>query len=228
MAATYSVKKIYLAVIASVMVHASLFAFFLNEGDAMIHMDNGVQAFDQPRISLSLSKMRSVKEVVPKAEEVAPRMPEPKEVAAEIKKVAPKAKKKVVPETKEVKPTPVVAPTEKVKVAAEAEVVDEISDDNKNQEQIPIVENATFKGETSPPVYPKRALMLRQEGVVMLKALIGTNGNIKDIQIVSSSGYAQLDKSAIDAIRKWKFKPSIINGKPSLSWVKVPFEFYIK
>lgn len=146
-------------------------------------------------------------------------------VKLSISKITPKEKEVMAPAKK---PLPVVSeqvrPKEKFLVEkAASEVVEE-----QFQEQIPIVENATFKGERVAPVYPRRALMLKQEGMVLLKALIGINGNINDIQIITSSGYTILDKSAIDAVSNWKFEPSYINGKHSISWVKVPVEFVIK
>jgi len=201
MAAVYSINninynRVYLAVIVSVVVHILLVVIFLNRDSSPIYVDNAVQAFDEPRISLSISKMKPIKKIVPKAEDA--------------------------------KPIPVRAPIETVQQVVEEKIIEEIAEDNKNQEHIPIVENATFKGKRTPPVYPKRALMLKQEGVVFLKALIGINGDIKDIKIITSSGYTILDKSAIDAVRKWEFEPTHIDGKPSLSWVKVPVEFVIK
>ena len=195
-ATTYSVNNfnynhVFLAVIASVVAHIIFVGIYLNKGNAPIYIDNGIQAFDRPRISLSLSAMKPVKKTVPKIEEANP-------IPAEVQK------------------------------EEAAKVTEEFAYDTKTQEAIPVVENATFKGERSPPLYPKRALMLKQEGVVLLKVLVGINGGINDIQIITSSGYTILDKSAINAVRKWKFEPSNINGKPSLSWVKVPVEFVIK
>jgi TonB family protein len=189
-------RRVYIAVIVSVIAHMALATVFLNKNNVPIYLDNGIQAIDNPRISLSISAMKPIQK-------------------AELK-----------PEV--IKPLPVSAPIEKVKEAALEEVIEDIINEDKTQEQIPIVENATFKGKRSPPIYPKRALMLKQEGVVLLKALIDINGDIKDVQIITSSGYTILDKSAIDAVRKWKFKPSMIDGKPSISWVKVPVEFIIK
>lgn len=138
-------------------------------------------------------------------------------------------RKKIITIPEKVKPTPVKTPIIKEEVVSKInELVEEVAEEEKLQEAIPIIENATFKGQRTPPIYPKRALMLKQEGVVVLQALIDTNGDIKDVRLVTSSGYLILDKSAIDAVWKWKFEPSIIDGTPSVSWVKVPVEFMIK
>ena len=132
---------------------------------------------------------------------------------------------KVIPAPEKTKQTPVVQ--QKVVTKIE-EPTKEIADEEKFQEAIPIIENAAFKGTRTPPVYPKRALMLRQEGTVILQALIDINGSIQDIKVITSSGYEILDKSAIDAVWKWQFEPSVIDNKPSLSWVQIPVEFIIK
>lgn len=204
MAATYLVNninynRVYLAVIVSVISHMVLAVVFLNKSNVPVYLDNGVQALDNPRISLNISKM---------------------------------SERKKIPTTPDrVKPIPVKTPIPAPKIitnTATDEPTAETVEEEKIQEAIPIIENATFKGKRSPPIYPKRALMLKQEGVVLLKALIDISGNIKDVQIITSSGYAILDKSAIDAVRKWKFEPYMIDGKPYISWVKVPVEFVIK
>jgi protein TonB len=64
--------------------------------------------------------------------------------------------------------------------------------------------------------------------VVLLKVLIDKDGSVKNALILSSSGYTLLDNSAMEAVLKWKFEPLIIDGKKSLSWVKIPIEFIIK
>jgi TonB family protein len=121
----------------------------------------------------------------------------------------------------------------KVVETKEADIVEEIKkpveeNEEKVLEAIPVVENAKFRGERVPPIYPKRALQFKQEGVVVLQALIDIDGSIKNVKLVNSSGYAILDKSAINAVWKWKFEPSVIDGEPVLSWIKVPVEFVIR
>lgn len=204
MAATYlnntiNYNRVYLAIAVSVVVHILLVLFLLNKESNLIFIENGVRAFDSPRISISISKM-----------------PEPK---------------KNVPKPEKAKPVPIKTPIVKEEIIPKVtinEPVKEVAEEEKIQEAIPVIENATFNGQRTPPIYPKRALMLKQEGVVVLQALIDTNGNIKDVKLATSSGYAILDKSATDAVWKWKFEPSVIDGTPSVSWVKVPVEFMIK
>lgn len=92
--------------------------------------------------------------------------------------------------------------------------------------KIPTVSNSDLAGNKPSPYYPRRSLLLKQEGKVVLKALVDDEGNVLEVTIVSSSGFALLDKSARSTIKKWKFHPSNTkNG--SMFWVKIPVEFTI-
>lgn len=202
MAATYlnnniDYNRVYLAVVVSIAAHILLVLIFINKENTTTYIENGVRSYDNPRISINISKTSEPKKIVPKPEKV--------------------------------KPVPIENPIIKEEVVTKTnEPVEEVAEEEKFTEAIPVIENAKFKGQRTPPIYPKRALMLKQEGVVILQALIDTNGDINDVKLVTSSGYAILDKSAIDAVWKWKFEPSVINGTPAVSWVKVPVEFMIK
>jgi protein TonB len=60
-------------------------------------------------------------------------------------------------------------------------------------------------------VYPKIALAARITGVVQLKAIIGKDGNIRELQALS--GPPLLVPSAIDAVKQWHYKPYLLNGE---------------
>jgi len=57
------------------------------------------------------------------------------------------------------------------------------------------------------PKYPKKARRMGWEGVVVLEFLVDAQGNVYDIKVVRSSGYAELDQAAINALKQWKFAP---------------------
>ena len=61
------------------------------------------------------------------------------------------------------------------------------------------------------PVYPPAARSTRTAGVVRVELLIDENGEIE--QIRSVTGPILLQESAKDAVRKWKFRPMIIEGQ---------------
>jgi TonB family protein len=62
------------------------------------------------------------------------------------------------------------------------------------------------------PTYPPIAKKAHVEGTVVLKALIGKDGSMKSLVVLS--GPAMLQNSALDAVRQWKYKPYLLNGEP--------------
>lgn len=63
------------------------------------------------------------------------------------------------------------------------------------------------------PVYPPRALRAGIEGTVTAEFTIGTDGSVKDVEIVSAEPPNVFDRAVITAIKKWKFAPEIVDGK---------------
>jgi TonB family protein len=62
------------------------------------------------------------------------------------------------------------------------------------------------------PVYPPAAKKAKIQGTVVLSVVIGDDGNVKNIQVVS--GPNELQQSSIDAVRQWTYKPYLLNGNP--------------
>ena len=62
------------------------------------------------------------------------------------------------------------------------------------------------------PQYPPEAGRSRLEGTVLLMAVIGTDGSVKDVRV--ESGLPILAQAAIDAVRQWRYKPYMIDGEP--------------
>jgi periplasmic protein TonB len=52
------------------------------------------------------------------------------------------------------------------------------------------------------------------EGIVELRVLVDTQGRPADVTVVTGSGQAVLDQSAMEAVRRWKFSPALEAGKP--------------
>lgn len=192
-------NRMCLAVTASIIIHIAIVLFFVYRNNNTVYIENNVIATSSSRINVSISKLSEQKKTA----------------------TVPKIVKSISTENP-------VSINEASTTAKAETTIDEILENEHLLKDIPVVDNVTFKGTRVPPAYPKRALILKQEGVVILKALIDTKGSIKNVIILSSSGYTILDKSAIEAVWKWKFEPSVIDGKKSISWVKVPVEFIIK
>ncbi len=86
---------------------------------------------------------------------------------------------------------------------------------------------ARFRVTPRPPPYPRRALSMHQEGVVLLRALIDEQGAARQIRLQASSGYPLLDKAALQAVEEWQFMPETVNGRAVAVWVEVPVRFKI-
>ncbi len=66
--------------------------------------------------------------------------------------------------------------------------------------------------EKEPPKYPEEAKVRRIQGKVVLSAIIGKDGSVKELK--ATSGPKELQQSALDAVRTWKYKPYLLNGNP--------------
>jgi protein TonB len=62
------------------------------------------------------------------------------------------------------------------------------------------------------PSYPALARQARIQGVVVLQALIGKDGAIQNLHVVS--GHPMLTGAALDAVKQWRYKPYYLNGEP--------------
>jgi periplasmic protein TonB len=62
------------------------------------------------------------------------------------------------------------------------------------------------------PIYPTLMRQIRRDGRVELRAIISTDGTIESLQVVSGDpGFYQ---SALQAVRQWRYKPTVLNGQP--------------
>src|SRR5579872_470851 len=73
------------------------------------------------------------------------------------------------------------------------------------------------------PEYPPMARQLKIEGAVELEAVVGENGQVESVNIVS--GNPMLTKPAVEAVRKWKFTPLTPDGKPARFIAPINFNF---
>ncbi len=63
------------------------------------------------------------------------------------------------------------------------------------------------------PIYPLEAKVARVQGMVVMKALIGTDGTIKSLSVIDSPS-PLLSQAAMDAVKQWTYRPYILNGTP--------------
>jgi protein TonB len=62
------------------------------------------------------------------------------------------------------------------------------------------------------PIYPPQARMARVDGAVTLRATVGTDGKVQEVQIIS--GNPLLVQAAVNAVRQWRYKPYQLNNRP--------------
>lgn len=88
-----------------------------------------------------------------------------------------------------------------------------------------IITEPRYRTAPRPPVYPRRARDLGQEGTAMVRVKLDHAGNPAEISLLESSGYALLDHAAIRAARGWQFEPERRGGRPVTAFVHIPVRF---
>jgi protein TonB len=62
------------------------------------------------------------------------------------------------------------------------------------------------------PIYPRPAIATRTTGAVHLAAVIGADGRIRELRVLS--GHPWLVQAAVEAVRQWVYKPTTLAGEP--------------
>jgi protein TonB len=78
---------------------------------------------------------------------------------------------------------------------------------------------------TPSPKYPAQALRKGEQGTVMVSAEIGVDGVPSSVEVARSSGSRPLDRAAVDAVKRWRFRPAMADGRPTPGRVQVPINF---
>ena len=86
-------------------------------------------------------------------------------------------------------------------------------------------EAAVVVDRTPPPVYPVDVLKHGVAGTVLLIVDVAEDGSVSAAKVDRSAGDDSLDAAALDAVKQWKFKPALKDGKPVVSQVRVPIMF---
>ena len=75
------------------------------------------------------------------------------------------------------------------------------------------------------PAYPELAKLSRTEGTVILQILISKDGKVTKVEIVS--GPALLTRAAQEAVKQWKYKPTIVGGQAVEVITPVTLQFHL-
>ena len=78
------------------------------------------------------------------------------------------------------------------------------------------------------PPYPRLSKKLNEQGTVVMRVLIGSNGEPMKAEIGKSSGFDRLDESAATTVMKWRYVPGKRGGVAEAMWFNVPINFVLE
>ena len=80
----------------------------------------------------------------------------------------------------------------------------------------------------NPPKYPPEEQRRGVQGTCVLIVSIDANGGVLDVVVERSSGNRNLDRAAVQAARRWSFRPEVRDGRKIASRVRVPVDFKLQ
>ena len=78
-----------------------------------------------------------------------------------------------------------------------------------------------------PPIYPRMSRRMGEQGTVLVRVFISTEGRAEKAEIRTSSGYVRLDEAALETVQRWRFVPGKRAGQPEAMWFNVPIRFVL-
>jgi protein TonB len=78
------------------------------------------------------------------------------------------------------------------------------------------------------PAYPRASRRLNEQGQVMVRVFVATDGSPQQGEIKTSSGFDRLDQEALRTVMRWRFVPSQRFGTPEAMWFNVPVNFVLE
>jgi len=81
--------------------------------------------------------------------------------------------------------------------------------------------------ETNAPPYPELARRAHMEGVVLLEAVIGVDGSVRDVRVLSGAS-PLLDPSALEAVRRWRYRAASVGTRPVAVYLQVVITFSLR
>ena len=78
------------------------------------------------------------------------------------------------------------------------------------------------------PSYPSTARRLGIEGTSLLRVYVASDGRVTEIEVDQSAGHPDLDRAAVDAVRRWKFEPGRRGSEAIGMWVRLPVQFVLR
>jgi len=85
---------------------------------------------------------------------------------------------------------------------------------------------APRKTEDMRPIYPDIARQARIEGTVVMEAVLDPSGRVTQLHVIKS--VPMLDQAALDAVRQWRYTPSVYGGRPVSVLVTITVRFTLQ
>ncbi len=79
-----------------------------------------------------------------------------------------------------------------------------------------------------PPGYPRISRRNGEQGTVIVRVFISTQGTPDKAEVRTSSGFARLDQAALEAVQRWRFVPGRRSGTPEAMWFNIPVRFVLE
>lgn len=78
------------------------------------------------------------------------------------------------------------------------------------------------------PPYPALSKRMGEQGKVVVRVFIETNGTASRAEVRTSSGYERLDQTAIQTVQRWRYVPGKRNGVAEAMWFNIPINFVLE
>lgn len=101
-------------------------------------------------------------------------------------------------------------------------------DNRQSQDPNSQVDHFPVKIYAPNPEYPLQARRNNWEGVTVLKIVIETDGLVREITVLQSSGYEILDRAAVKTVKRWRYRPALVNGVPVARQAQVRIKFVLE
>jgi protein TonB len=232
-------RRIWLAALLATAIHA---LFYLLGGRAI---ETGVEfgmEDESPAVSVELVEQAAPEAAVPPPPVPEPPQPEPvkpepvpEPQKPEPQKPEPKSEEMIAPKPepaptpKPVAPSPPARPRHSARSAAIA------------RSSAPAGSSAGASGGSSgarttgpgylsnpKPPYPAESREAHEQGTVVLRVFVEPSGRPGSVTLARSSGYPRLDRAALEAVRRWRFKPVMRDGQAFGTTVDVPVRFTLR
>ncbi|PJE38836.1 MAG: energy transducer TonB [Pseudomonas sp.] len=88
-----------------------------------------------------------------------------------------------------------------------------------------LIRKPSFREPPRQPNYPSQARRRNQQGVVLVEVRLDERGQQRSLNVLRSSGVESLDRAALEAVAKWRFRPETTGGQAVPSRVQIPIQF---